>query len=463
MHTVQKIMWRLICLGLFGGAACTRPAGTAPVGVASVDADAAPAAAPAPSPPEPLADATEAPDAHDDGTDPDGDDDPVDPGAAPLPADLRFDRVGRAPLALQRICDLTPLGDALYASHANQPLGTDGATITRYRPDDANHPFSVAFDWNRPGEPTKGGGAGQGFLRVHAIGGRLFVPDTDPPYAGFGISDHGTEGYVFMSDDGGRFAPATLPGHRPPATAGVLPRAYHVIDVIRYRGRDYASTGSVPPTERAWRGASPGALHVAEPNEGDHRWIYEVDYPYPWKDGVWRLTYLVRYRGSLYAGIQDYDGREPNDYVVVSPAKDAEHIGHDAVHGVRVTDAGASLTLRWYAHAHRLWWIAIERGGRGAALRVTGDGETWRVVPLPAEAGQPTDVTSYRGAVVALTEWGLWRVDVDPPVQLAAVGAKRSPFAVDDAFCAAPLAVFRGDLYAGDQRDGALWRIHGTP
>jgi hypothetical protein len=94
-------------------------------------------------------------------------------------------------MALQRICDLTALGDALYASHANQPLGTDGATITRYQPDDAKRPFAVAFDWNRPGEPTKGGGAGQGFLRVHAIGGRLFVPDTDPPYAGFGIADPG--------------------------------------------------------------------------------------------------------------------------------------------------------------------------------------------------------------------------------------------------------------------------------
>jgi hypothetical protein len=443
--------------------ACARPAGTASTGGSSLDADAAATTAASPSGASIAnsADASSAPDSDPPAIaadeEPDGDDDPSDPGDAPLPADLRFERVGRPPLALQRICDLTPLGDALYASHANQPLGTDGATITRYRPDDAKHPFSVAFDWNRPGEPTKGGGAGQGFLRVHAIGGRLFVPDTDPPYAGFGLSDHGTEGFVFVSDDEGRFAPAAQPGHRPPSTAGIVPRAYHVIDVVRFRGRDYASTGSVPPGERAWRGASPGALHVA--NEGDRRWIYEVDYPFPWKDGVWRLTYLVRFRGSLYAGIQDYDGREPNDYVVFSPPKDADHLRHEDMHAVRVTDGGAALTLRWFAHSHRLWWIALERGGRGATLRVTGDGETWSVVPLPADAGSPTDVASYRGAVVALTEWGLWRVDVDPPVRLAAVSAKRSPFPVDDAFCAAPLAVFRGDLYAGDQRDGALWRI----
>lgn len=388
--------------------------------------------------------------------DPDGDDDPAEPGPSELPATLRFERVARPPMALQRICDLTTLGDALYASHANQPLGTDGATITRYRPGDAGDPFSVAFDWNRPGEPTKGGGAGQGFLRVHAIGGRLFVPDTDPPYAGFGIADPGTEGYVFVSDTSGAFAPARMPRHRPPASAAVLPRAYHVIDVIRFRGRLYASTGSVPPTERAWRGASPGALHVA--NDAGDRWTYEVDYPYPWQAGVWRLTYLVRFRDRLYAGIQDFDGREPNDYVVFSPAAGASLITHDDTRGARVTQHGGALTLRWYADRGRLWWIAIDRGG-AVALRFTDDGDTWQMVPLPGDAGYPSDVVRWGPAVVALTEWGLWRVDVDPPTELAHVDGKRSPFPVDDAFCAAPLAVFQGDVYAGSQRDGSLWRL----
>src|SRR4029077_10433563 len=106
-----------------------------------------------------------------------------------------------------------------------------------------------------------------------------------------------TEGYVFVSDERGIFAPARMPGHRPPpppivgdagdasAGAGVVPRAYHVLDVIRFRGRYYASTGSVPPTERAWRGASPGALHVADAQgQPWARWRYELDYPWPWQD-----------------------------------------------------------------------------------------------------------------------------------------------------------------------------------
>jgi hypothetical protein len=124
--------------------------------------------------------------------------------------------------------------------------------ISRYDPKNEKQPFTVAFDWNRPGEPTRNGGAGRGFIRVRAIGGRLFVPDADPPYNGFEITEPGTEGYVFVSDRAGVFAPAKMPHHRLPdapdaedkAGAGILPRAYHVLDVIRYRGRLSASTAS---------------------------------------------------------------------------------------------------------------------------------------------------------------------------------------------------------------------------
>src|SRR5262249_27036956 len=152
--------------------------------------------------------------------DSDGNDDPEDPGDGHAPTAARWEKVGTPPLALTRICDLTPFGESLYAAHAHQPLGTDGATITRYVPDDEKRPFHVAFDWNRPGEPTKGGGAGQGFVRVRNIGGRLYVPDADPPYGGLGVVDWGTEGYVFVSDEKGVFAPPGAPHFRPPKTAG---------------------------------------------------------------------------------------------------------------------------------------------------------------------------------------------------------------------------------------------------
>ncbi len=397
----------------------------------------------------------------------DGDDDPSETGTGTLPAALRLERVGRAPRSLRRVCDLTPFANALYAAHANTPLGSDGATISRYDPDSAT-PFSVAFDWNRPGQPTSGGGGGQGFLRVHAIDGRLFVPDADPPYGGFGIADQGTEGFVFVSDRAGLFAPPRGPRLRPPgppdaagrAGAGVLPRAYHVLDVIRFRGRLYASTGSVPPRERAWYGPSPGALHVADASLA--RWTYEVDYPYPWPQGVWRLGYMVRFRGRLFMGIQDYAGAERNDYVWAQPPAQASNLTRIDIHPARVTANGGSLTLRWYVDGSRLYWLAYEPRSNVVSLRVTEDGDRWSYVALPDGAGVPTDVTRFRNAVVVLTSRGLWRVDTPEPSRVAEVpldARGRGPFDVTDVFCSAPLAVFRNALYAGGQRDGALFRF----
>jgi len=395
--------------------------------------------------------------------DPDGNDDPEDPGPGSIPAKGRFTRVGRHPLAWQRICDLTPHEGALYGAHANQPLGTDGATVTRYDPNDAKKPFSTAFDWNRFGEPSKGGGAGQGFLRVRRIGGRLFVADADPPYNGLALVEYGTEGYVFVSDPKGAFAPPRAPHFRPPgppdaegrAGAGVVPRAYHVLDVVRFRGRTYTSTGSVPPKERAWYGPSPGALHVASADLS--RWTYEVDYPFPYKEGVWRLGFMVRFKDRLYAGIQDYDSREPYDYVVFAPTPGSERIERADTHPARVSDAGAAKTLRWYATGGKLYWIAYADGA--LRLRVTSDGDTWDAIDLPLGVGRPTDVTRFRDGVVVLTENALLRLDGAKVSVLATVTDKKTPFVFDDVFCAAPLAVLGGELYAGGQRDGALYRV----
>jgi hypothetical protein len=450
-------------------------------------------------------------------------------------------RVGRAPLALQRICDLTVLGDVLFATHARQPLGSDGATVTRYQPALAEaavaamaqavsptatnattattaptstasaggNPFRVVFDWNRIGEPSKGGGAGQGFLRAHRIDGRLWVPDADPPYNGFGLAEYGTEGYVFVSGTDGSFARARMPKHLPPSAptvssphaavptetgdagsgvlatpgAAVLPRAYHVIDVIKFRGHMYASTGSVPPKERAWNGPSPGALHIADANLA--RWNYALGYPVPYQNGVWRLTYMVRFRDRLYAGIQDYDGVEPNSYVQFAPPSGRDVLTQEDAKPVRIAGYEGTNTLRWFTDGSgdeaRLYWLVYARRTGEVALLVTADGDSWQRVALPEAYGRPTDIVRYQGALVVLTERALLRLseahrgervnaaragdDAGAPqiTLLAEVPvdskSKKSPFQVDDLFCVAPLAVYRGSLYAGGQRDGALFRF----
>jgi hypothetical protein len=401
----------------------------------------------------------------------DGDDDRGSTDAQmTLPARGHFERVGAPPLALQRICDLYAYSNlALYMAHANQPLGTDGATITRYDPD-AKRPFSVAFDWNRPGEPTAGGGAGQGFLRIHAVEGRLWVPDADPPYGGFGRSGVGAEGYVFVSDSRGNFARAQAPSHLPPRApdfgadrpgAVLVPRAYHVLDVIEFHGRVYASTGASPPGEQAWRGHAPGALHGG--SRDAKRLEYEVAFPVPFDDGVTRLTFLVRFKGRLYAGVEG----GPADYVyVTAPALGAHPTGAAAsplsqsdVHPVKVTASGGSSTLRWYADRGKLYWIAWS-GGR-VVLRVTENGDSWRDVALPEEAGAPTDITRAGNDLVVLTERALVRLGNSEII--GRIPGKKSPFELTDGYCAAPLAVFRGELYAGGQRGGALYKLRSEP
>lgn len=402
---------------------------------------------------------------------PDGNDDATnEPGASgPRLTSATLTKVGVPPLGLTRICDLRAFAGSLYAAHANQPLGSDGATLTRFTPDAAK-PFAVAFDWNRIGEPTKGGGGGQGFLRVHALGGRLFVPDADPPYGGLGAVDWGTEGYVFVSDREGTFARARyphagLPG-RPDADgkagASVLPRAYHVLDVASYRGHLYASTGSVPPNERAWQGPAPGALHMATPDLS--RFTYTLGFPSPYPGGVWRLTYLVRFRDSLYAGLQDFDGKSPFDYARFTLPEGRDVLREGDGVGKRVTDRGAAFTLRWYADRGALYWIAGTWGGP-VTLRKTTDGDTWDTVDLPADVDRPTDVVRFGGELVVLTERALVGLGEggEPARIIATITDKKSPFSLDDAFCAAPLGVLGGVLYAGGQRGGALYRFDPAP
>ncbi len=114
-------------------------------------------------------------------------------------------------------------------------------------------------------------------------------------------------------------------------------------------------------------------------------------------------------------------------------------------------------TLRWYADAGRLFWIAWQRDG-DVVLRVTSDGDHWLRVVLPEGAGRPTDITRWRGALYVLAERALLRLDAgDVPSFVATIEDKKSPFELKDLFCGAPLAVYANRLYAGGQRDGALY------
>jgi hypothetical protein len=361
-------------------------------------------------------------------------------------AKLRFEKVGRHYAALHRICDFAVHDRTLLMAHATRPLGFGGATITRYQPDEKT-PFSQAFDWNRPGEPEKGGGAGQGFLRIRRFGDRWYVPDADPPYLGFGFSKTMAEGYVFVSDETARFERVRNPGHLPPASALVLPGALHVFDVGRYANTLLVSTGAVVPAKRPR--SSPGTLFGEDSAKKSWAPVYTYEHP---AGGAARLGYMVRFRDRLYVAISALEDGDPNEYIEFDGS-----VSVDKARVVRVSNEGARHTLRWYTDGGRLYWISL--GGNGSELRVTSDGRDWKLLTPPAEAGNPTDLLRVGKSLLVLAENGLYRLDGSSFHELARVSETKSPFLVDDVYCAAPLVAFDGALYAGGQRRGALYRL----
>ncbi len=394
--------------------------------------------------------------------DPDGNDEVAEPAIA-VPERPRFAKVGRHWSALHRVCDFAVRSGTLLMAHATAPLGYTGATVTRYDPKQ-KEAFALLFDWNRPGEPETGGAGGQGFLRLRDIGGRIYVPDADPTYLGLGVA-FGVEGYVFSSDPTGRFERVGRPGHRPPraptAERGgtiLLPGAIHVFDVIRFRGKLYASSGAVvPPKATATR--SPGVLFV----EGDKPDRWQVAHAYEGARGesAVRLGYMTRFKDRLYVAVSPLYGIDRHDYLVVAPPKDATALAPEHVRAVQVTDSGGAHTLRWYADRGRLYWITI--GGDGGQLRVTADGERWDLVTLPPDAGRPTDVLRVGEQLLVMAERALLELTPKGLAVLARVEEKKSPFAIDDGYCAAPLAAFDGRIFVGDQRRGALWALEARP
>jgi hypothetical protein len=79
--------------------------------------------------------------------------------------------------------------------------------------------------------------------------------------------------------------------------------------------------------------------------------------------------------------------------VVFEPPYGNKAISRRDTKPVRATDRGGNRTLRWYADGGKLYWIAA--GREGTRLRVTEDGDTWRPIAFPKNAGVPTDVTRY--------------------------------------------------------------------
>lgn len=386
-------------------------------------------------------------------------------------ARAEFQAIAGPPGSHPLICDLTPFAGQLYASFAVQPINLDGAQIHRFRPappapagaigatsgsPDPAGTWSLALDWDRggaPGETHEVGG--QGITRVRVIGDRLMGTDADAPlFGGFGLSDARFEDYLFVSDPAGEFPPAG-PDFSPPEGTRVLPLAFHVFDVITYRGAVVASGGTVSRIAKGTR--YPGGLFVGRP---DSALLLPLFRPGEgWPVGVVRTTYMHRFGGRLYAGFQNNERACRWDLAVLTgdpldPETPAPILA-------RVTEDGGWLTRRFASTDDTLYWIAsgYRRDGREPTLFVSSDGQTFTPVPLPPGAGAPQDLAIVGTARFLLTTAGLYRAGPDHRFALIAQAPAGDPFGIRDTFCSAPLAVFDDALYVGSTRDGTLYRI----
>jgi hypothetical protein len=270
---------------------------------------------------------------------------------------------------------------------------------------------------------------------------------------------------LFVSDALGGFAGARNPGHLPPRLATperagsiVLPGVVHGFDVIRFRGKLYASSSAaIPPNGSAL--TSPGTL--LSPGEPSKPWQVAFTYAGAKGEDSVRLGYMVRFRDRLYVAISPLYGVDPHDFLIIAPPRDAVTFSSSDARAVQVTPTGGAHTLRWYADRGRLFWITIG-GGSGTALWASDDGEQFRRLPLPPDAGAPSDVLRVGQALLVLAEHGLYEL-VGDAFRVRAPFAGKTPFPVNDGYCAAPLVAFRGELYAGDQLRGNLWKLVPEP
>ena len=323
-----------------------------------------------------------------------------------LPPSDGFVRVG-TPSSQQRVIpDLEVFRGRLYVATSTNPLMQQGASL--WSTQDGST-FERLID-----QPTS-----EGFLRVRALGGMLFVPEADPPgYEG---------GRVWISRDGKRFTPTTVPG------------VVHSYDVADFAGHLLSSNGAADGS---------GGLFRWSPDQETWSRIAEA--------GSRRLQYMVEYRGRLYVA-KTLSGT-PADFLVWSDDLAAPpQISKDVV-------PGEAHTWRWYVSGrNRLFWSHWSAEG-GHEVRYTDDGESWALVPELSDQFA-SDFAELDGHLYVLTASGLWGSRDHARFEQLIASTGPFPFApvVDEARmnveAMASMASYRDALWCGSSRNGSLYRV----
>ena len=340
--------------------------------------------------------------------------------AVTVAAGARWTRRFALPAPFVEVSDLasTPRGLAIAASI--DALTVDGAALFRW--EDASAPRAL-LRWD-----------GQGFLRVHAWGDTLVVPDADAPFHALSFAfDLDVDGYVFASSPDG-----TLTDRQ----REVLPAAYHVFDVARLAdGRLVASTGAYPPSAVAYLSSSaPAALFI---DDGAGRpWRRALEYPSHDARGVYRFTFLVTLPdGALLAGTETPQG--PGALRIEGAATSPVVLPVEGINGY---------VLRW-----ALWQgavLAVVQSGVGTELvRSTDGGRHFRALPSPPT---PQSALAIGAALYVLADGTLY--STDDGVTFTERVARVQPLTHrPSSLVSAPLVAWRGSVWAASTRTGEVF------
>ncbi len=341
-------------------------------------------------------------------------------GEARVEAGARWVRRCAAPAPFREVSDLAGTPRGLVLSASIDALTVDGAAL--FRCEGAATPREL-LRWD-----------GQGFLRVHAWGDTLLVPDADAPFHALSFAfDLDVDGYVFASSPDG-----TLTERQ----REVLPAAYHVFDVARLSdGTLVASTGAYPPSSVAYLSShAPAALYR---DDGAERpWRRVLEHPSSDAAGVYRFTFLETLSdGALLAGTETPTG--PGAVRIEGLPNAPRVVPVEGIDGY---------VLRWARWRDAV--LAVVQGAAGTTLLRSDDGGR-RFVALSAPA-MPQNVVANERELFVLADGALYSsADGVTFTERAA----REPGLAHRAssLVSAPIAVWRGHVWAASTRTGEVF------
>lgn len=389
--------------------------------------------------------------------DPNGEDNNLPRSAGPALAQLTSARRARfVPLppppatAHPLVCDLVSFRGALYVSHAVKPIDRTGARVHRFTATGPSRgSWELAFDWNRGGTPdAQWARGGEGFTRLRVIDDRLVVPDADSPGPeSFGASDAFVENLVLRSHPDGSFPSLAVV----PEGALIQPWSFHAFDAIRYRGLTVVSGGVVNPEPHATT-RFPAGLWTGPPNAR----VLELSRIFGEGFGVVRSTYMHRFAGRLYIGLQNNQRRIRFDLAILSGAASDPTTPMELV---RISKRGGYVTRSFASDDSTLYWLGeLPRKKRGVLYR-SRDGARFEQLALPPNAGAPQDIVLAGDSAYLLTRNGLFVSRKEGDFELLAPAPPSDPFGKRNTLCGARMTPYGDHLVASSTRDGSLFQV----